>query len=49
MNEKKLLEMMNIILDNIDMAERNQYPNEAIEALYKAKDAISADLKNLSN
>lgn len=49
MSEKQLLEMLNIILDNIDIAERNQFPSDAIEALYKAKDAINADLKNLSN
>lgn len=48
MSELQLIEMLNIILDNIDMAERNQYPSEAIEMLYKAKDAINADLKQLS-
>lgn len=49
MNENQLLEMLNVILDNIDIAERNQFPIDVIDSLYKAKDAINADLKNLSN
>ena len=48
MNEKQLLAMLNIILDNIDIAERNQFTRNAIDALYKAKDAINAELKALS-
>lgn len=49
MSENELIGMLNVILDNIDIAERNQFPNDTIEALYKAKDAIIADLKALSN
>lgn len=49
MNEKQLLEMLNVVLDNIEIAERNHFSSDAIEALYKAKDAINADLKALSN
>lgn len=47
MTEKKLLEMLNIILDNIEIAERNQFAGDSIEALYKAKDAITNELKSL--
>lgn len=49
MKENELLKMLNIILDNIDMAERNQFSSDAIETLYNAKDVISAALKDLSN
>lgn len=47
MNENELLKMLNVMLDNIEMAERNHFSNDAIKALYKVKDAIVAELKAL--
>ena len=49
MKENELLKMLNVILDNIDIAERNHFSSDAIETLYNAKDAINAALKDLSN
>lgn len=45
MSENELLGMLNVVLDNIDIAERNQFSSDVVEALYKAKDAIIAELK----
>lgn len=48
-NEIKTLEMLNIILDNIEIAERNMFPAEAIKALYDAKDALNDELNSDNN
>lgn len=48
-NEIKTIEMLNIILDNIEIAERNMFSDEAIKALYDAKDALNEELKSYTN
>lgn len=45
-NEIKTLKMLNIVLDNIEVAERNMFSAEAIKALYDAKDALNEELKS---